>query len=184
MALVSMPPCHSATGDAVNTEGLLNKKRASIHYPDGKYQPLTYILPSCFNSMHKQVNCMRNLSPHAHTLSRIDIFFSQSDRFDGSKEIVTALWPSLPLLVRIMVIHIHRDCPPRVSGEEDEESIQLGFDFKQHRRTGRGDGRGAAQDAFVVSSKPRATNIGNGQQQQRQQRQEPQGQVINCVYLG
>ncbi|KAF9156024.1 HOG (high osmolarity glycerol) pathway protein [Linnemannia schmuckeri] len=33
MALVSMPPCHSATGDAVNTEGL-NKKRASIHYPD------------------------------------------------------------------------------------------------------------------------------------------------------
>ncbi|KAG0066675.1 HOG (high osmolarity glycerol) pathway protein [Linnemannia elongata] len=34
MALVSMPPCHSATGDVVNTEGLLNKKRASIHYPD------------------------------------------------------------------------------------------------------------------------------------------------------
>ncbi|KAG0298773.1 HOG (high osmolarity glycerol) pathway protein [Linnemannia gamsii] len=34
MALVSMPPCHSATGDAVNTEGLLNKKRASIHYPE------------------------------------------------------------------------------------------------------------------------------------------------------
>ncbi|KAG9069865.1 hypothetical protein KI688_009190 [Linnemannia hyalina] len=34
MALVSMPPCHPASGDAVNTEGLLNKKRASIHYPD------------------------------------------------------------------------------------------------------------------------------------------------------
>ncbi|KAG0313091.1 HOG (high osmolarity glycerol) pathway protein [Linnemannia gamsii] len=34
MALVSMPPCHSVTGNAVNTEGLLNKKRASIQYPD------------------------------------------------------------------------------------------------------------------------------------------------------
>ncbi|KAK3847606.1 MAG: hypothetical protein J3R72DRAFT_431752 [Linnemannia gamsii] len=34
MALASMPPCYSATGDAVSTEGLLNKKRASIHYPD------------------------------------------------------------------------------------------------------------------------------------------------------
>ncbi|KAF9935360.1 HOG (high osmolarity glycerol) pathway protein [Linnemannia zychae] len=34
MALVSMPSCHSATGDAVSTEGFLNKKRASIHYPD------------------------------------------------------------------------------------------------------------------------------------------------------
>ncbi|KAF9543506.1 hypothetical protein EC957_000782 [Mortierella hygrophila] len=34
MALVSMPPCHPASGDAVNAEGLLNKKRASIHYPD------------------------------------------------------------------------------------------------------------------------------------------------------
>ncbi|KAF9912375.1 HOG (high osmolarity glycerol) pathway protein [Linnemannia zychae] len=29
-----MPPCHSAPGDAVSTEGLLNKKRASIHYPE------------------------------------------------------------------------------------------------------------------------------------------------------
>ena len=74
MALVSMPPCHSATGDAVNTEGLLNKKRASIQYPDGKYQRLPYILSICFNAMYKEVNCMRNLSPLAH-LARIDIFF-------------------------------------------------------------------------------------------------------------
>ncbi|KAF9132163.1 HOG (high osmolarity glycerol) pathway protein [Mortierella sp. 14UC] len=34
MALASMPPCHSVPGDAVSTEGLLNKKRASIHYPE------------------------------------------------------------------------------------------------------------------------------------------------------
>ncbi|KAF9096607.1 HOG (high osmolarity glycerol) pathway protein [Mortierella sp. GBA35] len=34
MALVSSPLCHSATGDAVSAEGPLNKKRASIHYPE------------------------------------------------------------------------------------------------------------------------------------------------------
>jgi hypothetical protein len=53
MALVSMPPCHSATGDAVNTEGLLNKKRASIQYPDGKYQLPYSLLPISFNSVHE-----------------------------------------------------------------------------------------------------------------------------------